>query len=171
MEPKHLRRLSWILVSLVLLSSLLVVVTMKSRGKIAVGGVEDVVLLPWGEKISARIDTGAATSSLDARDIKAPSRDLVEFTLPDRCGGHRVRRPLVGWRSVKSSNGATERRPVVMIDLVLGPKRLRTLVTLTDRSQMQHPLLIGRKTLKTLFVVDVNQTNLVAPVWAEGPEK
>lgn len=32
--------------------------------KIAIGLLEDMILLPWGVKLPARIDTGAATSSL-----------------------------------------------------------------------------------------------------------
>ena len=51
--------------------------------KIIIGGIEEVVLLPWGVKLPARVDTGAAKSSLDAREIKVRD-DRVEFKLPQK---------------------------------------------------------------------------------------
>ena len=51
--------------------------------KITIGDVEDVVLMPWGVRLPARIDTGAATSSLDARDLKVKDSVAV-FKLPKK---------------------------------------------------------------------------------------
>jgi hypothetical protein len=46
-------------------------VTMAEAGeKLSVGLVEEVVLLPWGVRLPARVDTGAAMTSLDARNIE-----------------------------------------------------------------------------------------------------
>ena len=57
--------------------------------KIIVGEVEDVILLPWRIKLPARIDTGAATSSLDARDLKVEG-GFAEFKLSKKYGGQTV---------------------------------------------------------------------------------
>lgn len=62
---------------------LLIPGTVIAKEKIAIGLVEDVILLPWGVKLPARIDTGAATSSLDARDLKVQD-GMAEFKLPEK---------------------------------------------------------------------------------------
>jgi len=41
----------------------------ENESKILVGAVEEVILLPWGVKLPARIDTGSGMTSLDARDL------------------------------------------------------------------------------------------------------
>jgi hypothetical protein len=112
-------------------------------------------VVAWGVTVPARVDTGAASSSLDAREVATLDHDEVEFTLPDRLGGRRVRCRRVGWQTVRSSDGGAERRPVVDLEIVLGARRLRTRFTLNDRSRMDYPMLIGRNTLEGRFLVDV----------------
>ena len=63
--------------------------------KITAGAVEEIVLLPWGVRLHARIDTGAATSSLDVCDVEVEVKH-VSFSVSDRCCGHKVRRTLLG---------------------------------------------------------------------------
>jgi hypothetical protein len=134
-----------------------------SSHRITIGAVEDVVLLPWNVTIQARVDTGATTSSLDADDIKElPAQKEIEFRLPKRCGGHLVRRRLRGWHTVTSSDGKSERRPVVDMEFRLGERQFHSRVTLTDRSHMKYPMLLGRNTLGAVYVVDVTQTNLLS---------
>ena len=129
--------------------------------KIIIGAVEDVILIPWGVKVPALMDTGAAESSLDVCDFTIEGR-FVNFTLGDRCGGSKARLPLIGRRYVKTSEGS-ERRPVVEIEICIGSKRLRTPVTLNDRSRMEYSFLVGRKTLKGNFIVDVSLSKTVQP--------
>ena len=126
--------------------------------KITIGEVEDIVLLKWGVKYSARIDTGATSSSLDARKIKIIN-DIVNFELR---GGKQMKVPLLEYRRVRTSVGK-ERRPVVLIDVCLGSLHLLTQVTLTDRSHLKYALLIGRRVLKGYFVVDVSRRNTTKP--------
>jgi hypothetical protein len=162
----------WIVTSAILGGSIFLVLNlMNSSRKIMLGAVENVALLPWEILLPARIDSGAATSALDARDIKLLPGDEVEFKLAPGYGGQLVRRHLKGWRTVKSSNGITERRPVVMMELVLGPRRFSTPMTLTDRSNMEYPLLIGRKTLGRQFTVDVTRSHLTEPEVTEEPDQ
>jgi hypothetical protein len=129
--------------------------------KIVVGTVEDVILFPWGVKVPARIDTGAAVSSLDVCEYSVDGQ-FVTFNLADRCGGHEIRLPLAGWKEVHSAEGS-DRRPVVKIAICLGSKRITTSVTLTDRSHMEYPFLVGRRTLKKDFIVDVGRTRIAPP--------
>lgn len=134
--------------------------------KITIGEVEDVILLPWGVKLPARIDTGAATSSLDARDLKV-KENTVEFRLPLKYGGLPMCLPVVDWKHVRSSE-ARERRPVVEMEICLGPKRMRIKVNLNDRSTVKYPLIIGRNALKDDFVVDCVQSNCLTPTCPEA---
>jgi hypothetical protein len=155
------------LLSLIFLSILTFFLLLEERvraeEKIVIGAIENVILLPWGIMIPARIDTGAATSSLDVCELKRRDKKEVEFKLPKRCGGMRLRLPVIAWRIIQSSEGPPERRPVVEMEFCLGTKQLRTLVTLNDRSHMEFPLLVGRKTLEGNFIVDVSRTNTIPP--------
>ena len=131
-----------------------------------IGEVEDVILLPWGVKLPARIDTGAATSSLDARDLTI-KEDTVEFKLPPKYGGMSLCLPVVGWKYIRSSE-ARERRPVVEMEFCLGPKRVRAKVNLNDRSTVKYPLILGRNVLKEDFIVDCKQSNCLTPTCPEA---
>ena len=72
-----------ILILTLAMLSLLVLGTAGTEGKFTIGAIEEVVLLPWKVKLPARIDTGAAKSSLDARELKVQD-DMVEFKLPQK---------------------------------------------------------------------------------------
>ena len=135
--------------------------------KTVLGGVEDVVLLPWRVKLPARIDTGAAKSSLDAREIKVQD-DMIEFKLPAKYGGLRIHLPIMGWRHIRTPAGL-ERRPVVELEICLGPKRFRTLVNLTDRSMVKYPLILGRNALRENYLVDVKRRRIHPPSCPDTP--
>ena len=135
--------------------------------KITIGLVEDVILLPWSVKLPARIDTGAATSSLDARELTIQD-NMADFKLPDKYGGLQMRLPIIDWRYVRSAEGR-ERRPIVEMDLCIGPKKLRIKVNLNDRSMVKYPLIIGRNALKEYFVVDCMKSNCLPPSCPEVP--
>ncbi len=167
---KHLKNSAGILIGNLLLACFLLLPPgeTKATEKIVLGTVEKVILLPWGIQVPARIDTGAATSSLDVCDIKTLSKKEVQFKLPDRCGGHEIRMPVIAWRSIQSTTGKSDRRPVVEIEICLGSRRFRTQVTLNDRSQMEYPLLIGRRTLEGNYLVDVSRSNILPPHCSGG---
>jgi hypothetical protein len=79
------------------LGSLLFVIigmTDAAEKEIPIGTVEDVILLPWGVKLPARIDTGAAKSSLDAQELTVLDR-MAEFRLPEKYGGTASNCPLL----------------------------------------------------------------------------
>ncbi len=134
---------------------------MIAEEKVTIGTVEDVILLPWRVKLPARIDTGAAKSSLDARELSV-HEDRVEFKLPQKYGGMRLRLPIIDWRHVRTPEGL-ERRPIVELEICLGSRRFRTLVNLTDRSMVKYPLILGRNFLKENFIVDVKRRRTAKP--------
>jgi len=135
--------------------------------KITIGFTEEVILLPWGVKLPARIDTGAATSSLDARELNIKD-NFAEFRLPEKYGGLHFRLPVVGWKYIRSAE-SRERRPVVEMELCLGPKRLHIQVNLNDRSMVKYPIIIGRNALNKYFVVDCMKSNCLPPSCPEVP--
>jgi hypothetical protein len=141
----------------------------EKKEKIQLGVVENAVLLPWGVTLPARIDTGAAISSLDARNLTIKG-NIVEFTLPEQYGGQHIRLPIVKWMTVKSAE-TKEKRPIVLVDLCIGPRRIRTQVNLNDRSNVKHPLLIGRNTLMHDFIVACDTSFCTQPSCPEVAPK
>jgi hypothetical protein len=139
--------------------------TAEAAEKIKIGAVENVVLLPWGVTMPARIDTGAATSSLDARNLKVKGSE-VEFNLPPQYGGRQIRLPILKWKTVKSA-GTQGKRPVVVLEMCIGSKRVRTQVNLNDRSNVKYPLIIGRNTLVRDFVVECGTSYCTKPTCPE----
>lgn len=159
------RNLCWLSV---LASFLLLIPEMaRAEEKVTIGTIEDVILLPWKVKLPARIDTGAAKSSLDAQELKV-QEDMVEFRLPQKYGGLRFRLPIIEWRHVRTTEGL-ERRPIVELEICLGSRRIRTPVNLADRSMVRYPLILGRSFLKEDFVVDVKQQRTSKPICPDIP--
>ncbi len=141
----------------------------EAQEKQTIGLVEDVVIMPWKIKVPARIDTGAAYSSLDARELKIKD-NVAEFKLPKKYGGLKMRLPVAGWQTIRSSE-AKERRVVVNIDLCIGKRYLRTMVNLNNRSLVRYPMIIGRNILQENFVVDCMQERCAPPTCPEEPPK
>jgi hypothetical protein len=141
----------------------------KAEDKISIGVVEDVILLPWGVKIPARVDTGAAVSSLDARELVV-NDGVAEFRLPEKYGGTKITLPVVQWRTVRSAGGQQE-RPVVRMSVCVGPKVLKIKVNLVNRSHMTYPLIVGRNILKKGYVVDCLCANILKPSCPEAGDK
>lgn len=110
--------------------------------------------------ILAKIDTGAKTSALHAFDIRPSDRgsDWLAFSIHPI---QRRRRPVIhcearciDQRAVTSSNGKTEKRPVIETTLVIGKRSFTAEVTLTNRDDMGFRMLIGRQSLNRRFLVD-----------------
>jgi hypothetical protein len=141
----------------------------EAKEKLRIGAVENVVLLPWGVQMPARMDTGAATSSLDARNLTVKGQ-TAEFNLPPQYGGRRISLPIVRWKTVKSAE-AKDRRPVVIVELCIGSRRVRTHVNLNDRSNVKYPLIIGRNTLIHDFVIECSTAYCTQPSCPEVSPK
>ena len=140
-----------------------------AEDKVGIGLVEDIILLPWKIQLPARIDTGAAVSSLDARGLII-RENRVEFRLPKKYGGKHLSLPIVDWQIARSSE-KREKRPVVELEICLASKRLRARFNLNDRSRVQYPVLIGRNILQENFSIDCTQSNCAPPSCREITEK
>ena len=144
-------------------------VPVEAEEKIKIGVVEEVILLPWGIRLPARIDTGAAHSSLDARGLTIKD-NIAEFKLPKKYGGLQLRLPIIDWQTIRSAE-SKERRPVVEVELCVGPKQLRARINLNDRSKVKYPLIIGRDILQGNFIIDCTQPRCAPPSCPEVSSK
>jgi glutathione synthase/RimK-type ligase-like ATP-grasp enzyme len=99
--------------------------------------------------LKAKIDTGAYTSSLHVDGIRIKGNTLI-YTLE----GYEVEESDFSQKKVRSSTGEVEVRYIVPLRLSLGEQTYKTKVSLSDRSDMRYPMLIGRKflTSKRLLV-------------------
>ncbi|MDJ0669213.1 MAG: RimK/LysX family protein [Desulfobacterales bacterium] len=142
------------------------------QGMRIIGEVEPVTIVKAGLTLPARIDTGATTSSLDARDIERFERDgkkWVRFILLDRRSGKKVKVEGRLTRTVEITRHGTDPqyRPVVKLKAILGQAELYREFSLTDRSAFTYPVLIGRNFLQGEFIVDVTRKNTTTPM-SEG---
>jgi hypothetical protein len=123
------------------------------------GAIEEVVLVPPGLRLRARVDTGATLSSVDAQAISIRGEGLarrVRFELTGEDGRRiAVERPLLAVARVVNADGQSEKRPIVQLDICIAGARFPTEVTLNDRTGLEHRVLLGRKFLAGRFVVDV----------------
>ena len=111
------------------------------------------------ENIHAKIDTGAATSSLHAVRMKPFERDgeqWVKFTIPKspELPAIRCEAKLLEKRMIKSSNGRSQQRYVIETIMQLGPLKWVCHMTLANRQSMAFPVLIGRRGLRRGFIVN-----------------
>jgi len=131
-----------------------------------VGWLEGAYLQPWGVRVRAKLDTGAKTSTIHAENIKPYEKNgviWVRFLFPygRREGypeGFVIERPLARQIRVKTDDGTTAPRYVIDLDVCISGKTQTTEVSLSDRGNMNYPMLLGRETLAGHFVIDSQQT-------------
>lgn len=114
--------------------------------------------VPW---LKAKVDTGAQTSALHATGIAEFERagaPWVRFTVHPWQSSDEdavtVELPVHDRRTVRSSSGHAQERPVVLVEVGLVGRAIRAEVTLTDRDEMAFRMLIGREALRQGYIVD-----------------
>ncbi|UUD65685.1 ATP-dependent zinc protease [Pseudomonas seleniipraecipitans] len=125
------------------------------------GRYEYIQLPQIGHTLKAKMDTGAMTASLSARDIEQFQRDgedWVRFRLAfDEADDQVFEKPLARVSEIKNraEEGSDDApsysaRPVVNMDICLGEEKRTIEVNLTDRSHFDYPLLIGSSAIRKL---------------------
>lgn len=133
------------------------------KGKVIVGELEKFYLAGPGLVYDARIDSGAETSSLDARNITRFERDgnnWVRFDVPVPGTEDLVTMEKEISRRVKviqSSADEADRRVVVELQFAIGDHQQVAEFTLTNRSHLTHTVLIGRNILRDVMLIDVGK--------------
>ena len=124
------------------------------------GRYEYIKVAELGETFKAKMDTGALTASLSAKDIELFQRDgddWVRFRLATKDASNKVYEHKVSRISkIKGRSDGEEddeaidptKRPVVDLELCLGDEKRTVEVNLVDRSHFNYPLLIGAKALR-----------------------
>ncbi|MCX6310281.1 MAG: RimK/LysX family protein [Bacteroidetes bacterium] len=114
----------------------------------------------------AKIDTGANTTALHCHHVRVENGVLF-FRLLDESHPEYVQREQrfekFEEKLIKSSFGQSELRYVVHTTIVIGKRKIKSIVSLSDRANMRYPVLIGRRFLKNRFNVDVSLLNALSP--------
>jgi hypothetical protein len=109
--------------------------------------------------VPAKIDTGADRSAIWASKIRVSPDGVLSFALfgpgSPHYTGRVFKRRDFGVAKIKSSNGTTEMRYRTHLTVAIGGRTIRALFYLSDRRTQKFPVLIGRRTLRGKFVVDV----------------
>ena len=131
-----------------------------------IGEVEAVYLEGFNTPLEARVDTGATTSSIDARNIRAFERDgkkWVSFQVVGR--GEKVERsyelPVERVAAIKRHGAESIQRYTVMLTFRIGHLTLEREFTLSDRAKFQYPVLIGRNVITGIAAVDPSRRNVL----------
>lgn len=114
-------------------------------------------------KVKVKVDTGAYNSSIHVSELNEDENGLHFIPLTQgKKGftGKKVTFKEFEKRIVRSSNGEVEDRYLIETDVVLFGELIPLKMTLTDRSQMRFPILLGRSLLNKGYLVDVSRTYL-----------
>lgn len=133
--------------------------------KVIMGWLESVYLLPSRTLTTAKLDTGAKTSSLSAEQIEHFTRSgeewvRFEFKTEKGSAALRLERPLVRTAVIKERQSQPTTRDVVRLPICKNGRVFETEFTLYDRSNFNYPVLLGRSFLDGVALVDAGETFL-----------
>lgn len=134
------------------------------NGKLVVGELEKLYLAGPGLVYDARIDSGAQTSSVYARNTQQFERDgnnWVRFEVPipgdDDNWASMEKEISRQVRIVQASSDDAERRIVVSLQFAIGNHQQVAEFTLADRENLTYDVLIGRNILRDVMLIDVGK--------------
>lgn len=133
-----------------------------------IGRRERITLPEWGLKnVTGKVDTGAYTSSIHCdfcEEKEEQGKNVLYFKVLDskdkKYTGKLIRTETFTQKKVKNSFGQAEVRYKVSTKVIMFGEEFEAEFTLTDRSRMRNPILLGRKLLRGRFLVDVEEVNL-----------
>jgi hypothetical protein len=120
-------------------------------------------------EVEAKVDTGAYTSAIHCTNIHVetpagqPPTLVVNLLDPGHEGadGRLLAFSEFALRDIRSSNGEVQERYVIRAVVRLYNEDFEAEFSLSDRSDMKYPVLLGRSLLRQgRFVVDVAKRNL-----------
>jgi hypothetical protein len=109
----------------------------------------------------AKIDTGARTAALHADEIDIRG-ERVRFVINESGKRYIHFAPMISQKRIKSSNGMVETRAVISSEIFIGAHKLDVEITLTDRTDMVVPMLLGRATIRGTFLVHPGRTFMLS---------
>ncbi len=132
---------------------------MATHEKTVYGFIEKVTLVDKQVTLSAKLDTGAKSASLNAKNITEISikeKPYLTFIVPTKEGDTSFTCEYVGEVNIKIRAGETAtnpllkksiQRPVVLMHIKLGQEERVIRVNLTNRKRFIYPLLLGREAI------------------------
>jgi hypothetical protein len=156
----------------------------KSGGSYRTRYTDDVPVIGWREwlaiptlhvdRIKAKIDTGARTSSIHAFDVQSFTERGAPHVSFSVCPEQHRRHPEVSCvaeildeRLVKSSTGHLQHRYVIEVEIDLGGLIWPIELTLAKRDSMGFRMLIGREAVRNRFLIDSNRSFLSSRCYAD----
>ena len=136
----------------------------KIKNTIDIGWREWVSLVDFKDfYLKAKIDTGATISALHATHIEEfdfKGDKYVRFRIYHLKSYKMIKKPVVGYKMIKNSFGKKQLRPLINISIKIGNHTINTTITLTTRSNMTYPVLIGRSTLENNYRINPSKSFL-----------
>ncbi len=119
------------------------------------------------QDINVKIDTGAYTSSIHSHEINEVEIEgvkYIEFKLLDP-SHHSYQDKVLKTKNykmkkIKSSFGSIEQRFIVKTIIVIFGKEYPIELSLSERSVMRFPILLGRKFLNKRFMTNTSLKNI-----------
>jgi len=139
----------------------------KKNAKLPVIGWREWVKLPelGVSRIKAKVDTGARTSSLHVYDLQisqVANLTMATFKIYPVQRSSQVfiesQAQVKEFRSVRSSSGKANLRPVIVTQIELMGVRWSVELTLANRDQMGFRMLLGREAFRKRFLVDAGSS-------------
>lgn len=142
----------------------------RKRQRPAIGWREELALPDLGvPAIKAKIDTGAASSSLHAFGLERFERDDVAWVWfqihPEQRTSQRavsVEAPMAGEKLVRNPGGRAEMRPFISTRVAWNGHIWLVRLNLTRRDEMGFRMLLGREAVRRRFLVDPGRSFLGA---------
>jgi len=117
--------------------------------------------------INIKVDTGAFTSSIhsyDVKEIELNGEKYIEFKLLDpshpKYNNKIFQVKSYEVKAIKSSFGNIEQRFIIKTSIVIFDQEYPIELSLSERSDMKFPVLLGRKFLSKRFIVNTALKNV-----------
>lgn len=143
---------------------------MAKSNTVTFGYIEKATLVDNDLTISAKLDTGAKSASLNATHIKEINKNgkpYLSFIVPSRQGDKFFECEYIGKVNIKNRAGENHaykllrhsiRRPVVLMNVKLGNRTRTIRVNLTNRKHFIYPMLLGREAIQAFEgIIDPNR--------------
>ncbi|MGB5440526.1 MAG: RimK/LysX family protein [Gammaproteobacteria bacterium] len=128
----------------------------RTNEKLVIGPIVEVYISEADIYFSARVDTGASTTSINAEKLKA-ANGRVEYTIVNERGKEsRLSSAIVKESIVKNAESREKRYYVYLTIQHMGLAK-KTLVNLNYRGESAYKLLLGRNWLSGNYIVDVDR--------------
>ncbi len=120
------------------------------------------------DRIKAKIDTGARTSSIHAFDVQTTFERGAPHVTFNVSPMQRRRKPVISClaeihdeRVITSSSGHRQERYVIKVEIGFGTERWPIELTLANRDLMGFRMLLGREALRGRFLVNPSKSYIL----------